>query len=111
MRSGWRRSCIAFRPGAGAFLPLHFLHARAVAIEGEAKLESFLRWSDRPLVKLAEGVLVLLLAVHLLGGLRLLVLENLPWLDGQKRLALRGGAARWWSPSPSWRGCSKAVCA
>jgi fumarate reductase subunit D len=36
---------------------------------------------------------VFLLAVHLLGGLRLLVLENLPWLDGQKRLALLAAAA------------------
>jgi fumarate reductase subunit D len=75
-----------------AFLPLHFL-TLGLAIEGEAKLESFLRWSDRPIVKLAEGVLVFLLAVHLLGGLRLLVLENLPWLDGQKRLALLAAAA------------------
>jgi fumarate reductase subunit D len=75
-----------------AFLPLHFL-TLGLAIEGEAKLESFLRWSDRPLVKLAEGVLVFLLAVHLLGGVRLLVLENFAWLDGQKRLALLAAAA------------------
>ena len=75
-----------------AFLPLHFL-TLGLAIEGEAKLESFLRWSDRPIVKLAEGVLVFLLALHLLGGLRLLMMENLPWLDGQKRLALLAAAA------------------
>jgi fumarate reductase subunit D len=75
-----------------AFLPLHFL-TLGLAIEGEAKLESFLRWSDRPVVKLAEGLLVFLLAVHLLGGVRLLVLENLAWLDGQKRLALLAVAA------------------
>jgi fumarate reductase subunit D len=68
------------------FLPLHFL-ALGLAIRGEAQLETFLRWSDQPLVKLAEGGLVFLLAVHMLGGLRLLVIENLPWHDGQKQLA------------------------
>jgi fumarate reductase subunit D len=68
------------------FLPLHFL-ALGLAIEGDAKLESFLRWSDQPLVKLAEGGLVFLLTVHLLGGLRVLAIENLPWTNGQKQLA------------------------
>ena len=75
-----------------AFLPLHFLTLGS-AIEGEAKLDGMLRWSEQPLVKLAETVLVFLLAIHLLGGLRLLVLENLAWLDGQKRLALMAAAA------------------
>jgi fumarate reductase subunit D len=73
------------------FLPLHFL-ILGLAIDGEAHLESFLRWSDAPLVKLAEGGLVFLLAVHLLGGLRLLAIENLAWHDGQKRLAVIAGA-------------------
>jgi fumarate reductase subunit D len=68
------------------FLPLHFL-ALGLAIEGEARLESFLRWSDQPLVKLAESALVFLLVVHMLGGLRLLAVENLAWRDGQKQLA------------------------
>jgi len=68
------------------FLPLHFL-ALGLAIQGEARLESFLRWSDAPLVKLAESGLVFLLLVHMLGGLRLLVIENLDWRDGQKQLA------------------------
>ena len=68
------------------FLPLHFL-ALGLAIDGEAQLDGFLRWSDQPLVKVAEGGLVFLLAVHMLGGLRLLVIENLDWRDGQKQLA------------------------
>ena len=68
------------------FLPLHFL-ALGLAIDGEARLEGFLRWSDQPLVKLAESGLVFLLMVHMLGGLRLLVIENLDWRDGQKQLA------------------------
>ncbi|HTP90881.1 MAG TPA: succinate dehydrogenase, cytochrome b subunit [Xanthobacteraceae bacterium] len=68
------------------FLPLHFL-ALGLALNGEEKLEGFLRWSDQPLVKLAESGLVFLLAVHLLGGLRVLVIENFDWHDGQKQLA------------------------
>jgi fumarate reductase subunit D len=69
------------------FLPFHFL-TLGLAISGEARLESFLRWSDQPLVKLSEAALLGVLAVHMLGGLRLLVLENLAWREGQTRLAL-----------------------
>ena len=67
------------------FLPLHFW-ALGQALHGEARLESFLRWTDQPAVKLAEGVLVLLLAAHMTGGLRLLMLEFLAWRDWQKTL-------------------------
>ena len=73
------------------FLPFHFL-ALGLALDGEANLESFLRWTDQPLVKLAEGGLVFLLAVHLLGGLRVLVIENFAWRDGQKQLATLAAA-------------------
>jgi fumarate reductase subunit D len=68
------------------FLPLHFL-ALGLAIDGEARFENFLRWTDQPLVKLAEIGLMFLFTVHLLGGLRILVIENLNWRDGQKQLA------------------------
>jgi fumarate reductase subunit D len=68
------------------FLPMHFW-ALGQAIQGEARLESFLRWTDSPLVKFAEWGLVLLLAAHMTGGLRLLALEFLPWRDWQKSLA------------------------
>ena len=44
-------------------------------------------------MKLSESALVFLLAIHVLGGLRLLVLENLPWFGGQKWLALLAAAA------------------
>ena len=60
------------------FLPLHFW-ALGNALHGEAKLETFLRWSDQPLVKFAEWILVLLLAAHMAGGVRLLMLEFLNW--------------------------------
>ena len=73
------------------FLPLHFL-TLGLAIHGEAHLETFLRWSDAPLVKLAESGLVFLLLVHMLGGLRLLAIENLDWRDGQKQLATLAAA-------------------
>ncbi len=73
------------------FLPLHFL-VLGLAIRGEAELDGFLRWTDNPLVKLAEMGLVFVLAVHLLGGLRILVMEALPWHDGQKRLAMAAAA-------------------
>jgi fumarate reductase subunit D len=73
------------------FLPLHFL-ALGLAIESDARLEGFLRWSDRPLVKAAEIVLMFLFTVHLLGGLRILVIENFAWRDGQKQLATLAAA-------------------
>lgn len=68
------------------FLPFHFL-VLALAIRGGADLDSFLRWTDRTPVKIAESGLVFLLTVHLLGGLRVLVIENLAWHEGQKQLA------------------------
>jgi fumarate reductase subunit D len=73
--------------GLAIFLPLHFL-TLGLAIDGEARLEGFLRWSDAPAVKVSEAVLMFLLAVHALGGLRLLAVENLAWRDGQKRNAV-----------------------
>jgi fumarate reductase subunit D len=77
--------------GLAIFLPLHFL-ALGLAINGEARLDSFLRWSQQPAVKLAETGLVFLLTVHLLGGLRVLVIENFAWRDGQKQLATLAAA-------------------
>jgi fumarate reductase subunit D len=73
------------------FLPFHFL-ALSLAINGGAQLDDFLRWTDQPLVKIAESGLVFLLTVHLLGGLRLLVIENFDWHDGQKQLATLAAA-------------------
>jgi fumarate reductase subunit D len=72
--------------GLATFLPLHFL-TLGLALDGEARLEGFLRWTDAPMVKLGEGALIFLLAVHALGGLRLLAVENLAWHDGQRAIA------------------------
>jgi fumarate reductase subunit D len=60
------------------FLPLHFL-ALAQALRGEAALDGFLRFADRPLFKLAEWGLVVLLALHMTGGVRLLLIELGTW--------------------------------
>ena len=65
------------------FLPLHFW-ALGKAIQGAASLDAFLRWTDRPLVKAAEVGLVVLLAAHLAGGVRLLTLEFFGWRPWQK---------------------------
>lgn len=62
------------------FLPLHFW-ALGQALQGDARLESFLRWTDQPLVKWSEWAIVLLLAVHLTGGIRILMVEFLAWRD------------------------------
>ena len=73
------------------FLPFHF-SLLTQAIEHEAKFDEFLKWSEQPMVKLAEAGLIVLLALHLTGGVRLLAVEFLPWRDGQKTLvAVAGG--------------------
>ncbi len=68
------------------FLPLHFW-ALSMALE----LDAFLEWTRQPTVKLAEWGIVVALAAHLAGGLRVLALEFLPWTDRQKTLAAAGG--------------------
>ncbi|WP_142848052.1 succinate dehydrogenase [Telmatospirillum sp. J64-1] len=68
------------------FLPMHF-YVLGMALTNVDQLDSFLQWSNNPVSKAAEFGLVFLLAVHLFGGLRLLVLENFDWRDWQKSLA------------------------
>jgi fumarate reductase subunit D len=74
------------------FLPFHFW-ALGQALQGAAALDGFLRWTEQPLVKIAEVGLVALLAVHLTGGLRLLALEFLAWRDWQKTLLAAAAGA------------------
>jgi fumarate reductase subunit D len=71
--------------GLAIFLPLHFW-ALGHALQGEAALESFLRFTDRPIFKFGEWGLVLLLALHAAGGLRLLVIEFGTWSGLRKDL-------------------------
>ena len=70
-----------------AFLPLHFW-----VLGNALQLDSFLAWTEQPLVKLGEWAIVLALAAHLGGGLRVLALEFLPWRDWQKGLAAAAAA-------------------
>ena len=69
------------------FLPLHFW-ALSTALE----LDAFLAWTRQPAVRLAEWGIVVALAAHLGGGLRVLALEFLPWHHWQKMLAATAAA-------------------
>lgn len=78
--------------GLAIFLPLH-LYVLSLALDA-ARLDGFLRWTEMPLLKAAETGLVILLAAHMAGGLRLLAIEFLPWRDWQKTLiAIMAGVA------------------
>ncbi len=70
-----------------AFLPAHFL-LLGLALERSEAFDKALALTEFPLVKLAEIGLVFLLAVHLVGGVRLLIVEFLPWHDWQKPAAV-----------------------
>jgi fumarate reductase subunit D len=75
------------------FLPVHFW-ALGLALDGEAALDRFLAWTDHPLLKASEVALVMALALHLAGGLRVMALETLGWSAWRKdALALSLGAA------------------
>jgi len=69
------------------FLPLHFW-----TLSRALELDAFLAWTQQPAVKLAEWGIVLALAAHLGGGLRILALEFLPWQRWQKALAASAAA-------------------
>jgi fumarate reductase subunit D len=68
-----------------AFLPLHFWTLSNA-------LQDSLAWTERPLVKLGEWLIVVALAAHLGGGLRVLALEFLAWREWQKSLAAAAAA-------------------
>ncbi len=67
------------------FLPFHFL-ALALVLTDSARFDSFIAWTEHPLVQRAEALLVFLLTVHLLGGLRILLIENLGLRPGRRNL-------------------------
>ena len=69
------------------FLPVHFW-----ALGRALELQSFLAWTEQPLVKLAEWGIVVLLAAHLGAGLRVLAIEFLDWHEWQKSLATAAAA-------------------
>jgi fumarate reductase subunit D len=59
------------------FLPLHFW-ALSSALNGADFLDRFLKVTQHPLVKFAEGGIVVALALHMALGLRVLAIEFLP---------------------------------
>jgi fumarate reductase subunit D len=59
------------------FLPLHFW-ALSGALNGADFLDKFLKVTDTPLIKFAEGGIVVALALHMALGLRILAIEFLP---------------------------------
>lgn len=76
------------------FLPVHFF-TLSQALAHPAALDRFLTWTRAPAVKVAETLLVLSLAAHLGGGVRLLLVEFVGWrAEWQKTaLAVAGAAA------------------
>jgi succinate dehydrogenase/fumarate reductase cytochrome b subunit len=56
------------------------------ALVGGAAVDNFLHWTQQPLVKAGELGLVVLLAAHMAGGVRLLTIEFLAWHEWQKSL-------------------------
>jgi fumarate reductase subunit D len=69
------------------FLPVHFW-----TLSSGLNLVEMIAWTQRPAVKLGEWLIVVALAAHLGGGLRVLALEFLPWRDWQKSLAAAAAA-------------------
>ena len=85
--------------GLAAFLPLHFW-ALGQALQGAAALDGFLRLADQGLFKFAEWGLVVLLALHMMGGVRLLLIEfgsasglRKDWIAGAAGFAAAAGMA------------------
>jgi fumarate reductase subunit D len=74
------------------FLPLHFA-ALAQAVARPGAMDGFLAWTRQPLVKAAETIIVLALAAHLAGGVRLLFVEFVGWrAEWQKTMMAVAGA-------------------
>lgn len=85
--------------GLAAFLPLHFW-ALGQALQGAAALDGFLRLAEQGLFKFAEWGLVVLLALHMMGGVRLLLIEfgsasglRKDWIAGSAGFAAAAGMA------------------
>jgi fumarate reductase subunit D len=74
-----------------SFLPLHFW-ALGRALDGADALDRFVALTDAPLVKLSEWTLVVLLALHLAGGLRVLLIEFRAWSGLRKDWIAYGSA-------------------
>lgn len=74
------------------FLPVHFF-VLSLALSRPAALDGFLDWTRQPAVKVAETLLVLALAAHLAGGVRLLFVEFVGWRAEWQKSAIALAAA------------------
>lgn len=74
------------------FLPLHLL-LLSQSLRGPGALNDALAWVDQPLFRIGAWGLSVLLAVHLLGGLRLLWIEFSPWQGLRKGMIAVTAAA------------------
>ena len=73
-------------------MPVHFF-VLSQALSRPTQLNEFLEWTRAPGVKLAETLLVLALAAHLAGGVRLLFVEFVGWRAGWQKTVLALAAA------------------
>lgn len=71
------------------FLPLHFLML-GTALDGADVMNSYLSLADNWLAKIAETGLVFFLTIHLVFGLRVMLIELVSWRDWQKDLIALG---------------------
>lgn len=60
------------------FIPLHFF-VLSQSLRGASGFERYLQLTDFWVFKVGEWGLVVLLAIHLIGGTRLLMIEFGPW--------------------------------
>ncbi len=65
-----------------AFIPFHFL-VLSLAVNDRTSLDGLLSLADQPLFKIGEWGLVVLLVIHMAFGIRVLILELVPWRHGK----------------------------
>lgn len=56
------------------FLPVHF-YVISLLLKDPAALDRFITWTDAPMVKFSESILILLACAHLANGIRLIAYE------------------------------------
>ena len=80
--------------GLVCFLPFHFL-TLGLGLEGEAALDHMLAYTEQPLIKAGELLLIILFSLHLLLGIRVLIIEWMPWPDRDNGHYYGGLRAGW----------------
>lgn len=88
------------------FIPVH-LYVISLLLNDPERLDQFLTWTSTPLVKFSESILIFFAAVHLTGGIRIIVYEWFsarpnqgPWILATIVLSLVFGVMFLTSSSP-----------